>query len=78
MRVYIAKKELVIPKLLEDALKKNKEFETCFLKLTPGKQREYADHISSAKREATQISRLEKITPMILENKGLHDKYKNC
>ena len=72
------KKELIIPKLMEIALQKNKNFEACFLKLSPGKQREYADHISSAKREATQISRLEKIIPMILENKGLHDKYKNC
>lgn len=72
------KKELVIPTLLEDALKNDKDFETCFFKLTPGKQREYADHINSAKRESTQVSRLEKIIPMVLENKGLYDKYKNC
>ncbi len=48
---------------MEIALQKNKNFETCFFKLSPGKQRANADHISSAKRETTQISRLEK-TPL--------------
>ncbi len=72
------KKELDIPKLLKNEFKKNKVFNNSFKKLTPGKQREYAEYISTAKREATQISRLEKIAPMIKEGKGLHDKYKNC
>ena len=72
------KKELVIPKLLKTAFQKNKGLEKSFSKLSPGKQREYAEHISSAKRETTQNSRLEKITPMIIENKGLYDTYKNC
>ncbi len=72
------KKELDIPKLLKNEFKKNKAFNNSFKKLTPGKQREYAEYISTAKREATQISRLEKIAPMIKEGKGLHDKYKNC
>ena len=72
------KKEVIIPKLLEEAFHKNQQLKNSFQKLTPGKQREYAEHIASAKREATQISRLEKVMPMIIENKGLHDKYKNC
>ena len=72
------KKEVVIPILLEEAFNKNQQLKNSFQKLSPGKQREYADHIASAKREATQISRLEKVMPMIIENKGLHDKYKNC
>jgi uncharacterized protein YdeI (YjbR/CyaY-like superfamily) len=72
------KKELIIPKLLEDAIQNNNDLKDSFYNLSPGKQRAYADHISSAKREAIQISRLEKITPMIIENKGLYDKYKNC
>ena len=46
--------------------------------LTPGKQREYCEYIASSKREATKHSRLEKITPMILNSVGLNDKYKNC
>lgn len=73
-----AKKEIVIPKLLETAFKNNKQLKVSFNQLSPGKQREYAEYIETAKREATQLARLEKITPMILENKGLYDKYKNC
>ncbi len=72
------KKEVSIPPLLEKAFKENKTLASAFKKLTPGKQREYANHISEAKRDATKESRLQKITPMIIEGKGLHDKYKNC
>jgi uncharacterized protein YdeI (YjbR/CyaY-like superfamily) len=72
------KKELVIPSILKQALDKDSSFNDAFNKLTPGKQREYADHIGGAKREATQAGRLEKSIPMIFEGKGLYDKYKNC
>jgi len=72
------KKGVVIPPYLKAAFSSNSKFENAFLKLTPGKQREYAGHIGEAKREATKQSRLEKIIPMILEGKDLHDKYKNC
>ncbi|MEL7473318.1 MAG: YdeI/OmpD-associated family protein, partial [Planctomycetota bacterium] len=44
----------------------------------PGKQRQYNEHVSEAKREETKLKRVEKIKPMILEGVGLHDKYKNC
>ena len=71
------KKETIIPNLLNEAFK-NKKLKNSFNKLNPGKQREYCEHIGSAKREATQISRLDKVMPMILEGKGLYDKYKNC
>ena len=73
-----AKKELEVPSLLKEAFKKNQQLANQFSKLSPGKQREYSEHISSAKREATQISRLEKCIPLILDGKGLYDKYKNC
>jgi uncharacterized protein YdeI (YjbR/CyaY-like superfamily) len=46
--------------------------------MTPGKQREYCEYISEAKRDATKLKRLEKIIPMIIEGVGLNDKYKNC
>ena len=72
------KKELVIPTLLDKAFKNNKNLANQFDKLSPGKQREYAEHISSAKRDITQVSRLDKCIPLILEGKGLYDKYKNC
>ena len=72
------KKQLVVPPELSKAFKADKDLEKSFNALTPGKQREYADHISEAKREATKRSRIEKITPMIKSGVGLHDKYKNC
>jgi len=71
-------KPVVIPKELEDALSKNKELKQAFEKLSTSCKREYCEHISEAKRETTKTKRLEKIIPMILEQKGLHDKYKNC
>jgi len=72
------KKELVIPKELKKILDSNTKLHTSFIKLTPYKQREYANYIFDAKRDATKLTRLEKIKPMILQNIGLHDKYKNC
>lgn len=51
-------------------------FKEAFEKLTPGRRREYAEHIESAKQETTRFRRIEKIRPMVLEGKGLHDKYK--
>ncbi len=72
------KKETVIPKELKAVLNKNATLRTRFNALTPSKQREYCEHITTAKREATKLSRLGKITPMILQGVGLYDKYKNC
>ena len=71
-------KDIHIPAELEIAFKKDKDFQTAFHALTPGKQREYADHIASAKQEKTRLNRLEKAKPLILDGVGLHDKYKNC
>ncbi|RPA68036.1 hypothetical protein EF405_13945 [Cyclobacteriaceae bacterium YHN15] len=65
-----------LPELLEKALKEDKGLMSAFEKLTLGKQKEYAEHIAYAKREQTQVERLEKIRPMILEGIGLNDKYK--
>lgn len=73
-----AKKETVIPEELKKILDSNTNLKDAFQLLTPGKQREYCEHIYSAKRDTTKQSRLEKITPMILQGVGLHDKYKNC
>lgn len=70
--------ETEIPALLQTAFEKNDALKKAFFDLTPGRQREYCDHITEAKREATKLSRIEKITPMIRAGQGLHDKYKNC
>ena len=73
-----AKKTVVLHPLLKDAFGSDTTFKTAYDNLTPGKKREYAEYVSEAKREATQLSRIEKIIPMIKDGQGLHDKYKNC
>lgn len=71
-------KAIEIPDELNQVLKSQSDVNKAFNALTPGKQREYCAHIADAKREATKLSRIEKIIPMILNGVGLHDKYKNC
>ncbi len=72
------KAKIEIPQELAAVFKSDKKLATAFQALTPGKQREYCEHIAAAKREATRVSRAEKAIPLILAGKGLHDKYKNC
>ena len=48
-------------------------FKIAFEKLTPGRQRGYLLHFSSAKQSATRASRIEKCLPRILDGLGLHD-----
>lgn len=71
-------KPLALPHELKEMFKSDPEFYDAFHKLSKGKQRDYANHISEAKRENTKQARLEKIIPLIKEGRGLHDKYKNC
>lgn len=71
-----AKKQLEIPTILQRLLDKNIENQKAFDTLTEGKRNEYIEYITDAKQEKTKVSRLEKILPMILEGKGLHDKYR--
>ncbi|TRO65454.1 YdeI/OmpD-associated family protein [Christiangramia sabulilitoris] len=71
-------KELIVPRELMDAFSQDPELKSSFNALTPGKQREYANHISEAKRDSTKASRISRISPMIKKGVGLHDKYKNC
>ena len=72
------KQPLIIPPELESKLKGNDNLTEKFNELTLSKQREFAEYISSAKRDTTKITRLEKIIPMIINGIGLNDKYKNC
>lgn len=67
----------ISPELLE-SFKVDAEFEKAFKNLSLSKQREYIEHIDSAKRQATKESRLTKVIPMIKRGEGLHDKYKKC
>ncbi|MDF2518517.1 MAG: hypothetical protein K0R59_3813 [Sphingobacterium sp.] len=72
-----AKSELIPPTgLLLEALQADPIFHDHFKALTPGRQKEYIQYIDEAKQEKTKLSRVEKIKPMIIAKKGLHDKYK--
>lgn len=61
--------------LFAESLSNNKNLNDAFYKLSISKQNEYIIYIDDAKQDKTKISRIEKITPMILEAKGLNDKY---
>lgn len=65
-----------LPLELSNFLKEDTSIADSFSRLTAGRQQEYAVYISSAKRAQTKSDRLKKITPLILEGKGLNDKYK--
>ncbi|WP_459209914.1 YdeI/OmpD-associated family protein [Aquimarina rhabdastrellae] len=65
-----------IPSELETVLNEDVVLKEKFKELTAYKQREYAEHISEAKREATKQNRLKKIIPMIQSGIGLNDKYR--
>ena len=64
-----------LPPELANALASSKRLQGAFSKLTPGRQKDYAEYIAEAKREETRATRLKKIMPMILSGLGLNDKY---
>lgn len=71
------KKKVVVPStFFKELLSTDVTFKKAFDNLTPGKQKEYIEFIDTAKQEKTKFSRFEKIKPMILDGKGLNDKYK--
>ena len=70
------RKAVVIPPELAAAMKKESQLKKSFERFTPGKQREFADFISGAKRTDTKEKRLAKIVPMILRGEGLSDRYR--
>ncbi len=70
------KKEIAIPKELNEKLSDSKKLRDAFMSFSAAKRREFAEYISEAKREETRYKRLDKIIPLILEGKGLYDKYK--
>ncbi|WP_432670737.1 YdeI/OmpD-associated family protein [Flavobacterium sp. SM2513] len=69
-------KKKVVDALLQEVLEKDKQLEEHFLQFTPAKQNEFMEFIAAAKRDATKWTRIEKIRPLILSNKGLNDAYK--
>jgi uncharacterized protein YdeI (YjbR/CyaY-like superfamily) len=72
----VRKKPVKVPDELLSALDSDATAARKFADLSPGKQREYAEHISDAKRSATKLSRIRKIIPLIKSGAGLNDKYR--
>ena len=65
--------EVIIPADIQVYMRKISGFSQSFKKLTPGRQRAYILHFSSAKQEATKISRIKKCAPAIFAGKGLNE-----
>ena len=65
-----------VPDELTKAMQKCKGATAAFRELTPGRRREYAEYIASAKRDATKQSRIAKVLPMIADGIGLNDRYR--
>ncbi len=66
--------ELVLVEELQHRLDGDAEFRAAFEALTPGRQREYHLHISSAEQATTREARVEKYVPRILAGKGMRDR----
>jgi len=83
--IEIAKQKRSLPKekpqpitveLFNNRLKEDAQLNATFNSLAPYKQKEYLQHFKDTKRETTQINRINKAIPLILQGIGLHDKYK--
>jgi uncharacterized protein YdeI (YjbR/CyaY-like superfamily) len=70
---FKAKRELELPKELQQILRKDRKLATAFQALTPGRQRGYVLHFTGAKQSKTVTARIEKCIPNILAGRGMHD-----
>jgi uncharacterized protein YdeI (YjbR/CyaY-like superfamily) len=62
------------PEELIQAFEADPAFEEAFAALTPGRQRGYLLHFSSAKQSKTRITRIEKSMPKIFRGKGWNER----
>jgi uncharacterized protein YdeI (YjbR/CyaY-like superfamily) len=69
-----AAKKQSVPVEFKEKLASNKKLKDAFEKLTPGRQRHYLMHFSSAKQAATRMARIDKCVPRILKGLGLTDR----
>lgn len=65
--------EFKMPEEFKKRLNKNAALKAAFAALTPGRQRGYLLHFSSAKQSATREARIEKSIDRILDGLGLDD-----
>lgn len=71
MRFRIADQDSVdVPAALYEALQSNPAFQSIWDELTPGKQRAVAQHVKSAKTEATRKRRLEEAVEVVMSFEG--------
>jgi len=70
---FKAKRELELPEELTQILQKDRKLAKAFDALTPGRQRGYVMHFTSAKRSETRTARIEKWKPQILAGLGMND-----
>lgn len=68
-------KEFAMPEEFQKKLDKTPALKKAFEALTPGRQRGYLLHFSSAKQSKTREARIEKYLPQIMDGKGLEDEY---
>lgn len=73
-KVTVSAKPSVMPDELKKALAKNAKLKKAFEALTPGRQRAYILHISSAKQSTTRQARIEKNIPRIMQGKGINER----
>lgn len=73
-----AKKELVVPEYLINALKKNKAAHHTFNEFSPSCKREYVDWITDAKTEATREKRMAQAIEWMSVGKKRNWKYEVC
>jgi uncharacterized protein YdeI (YjbR/CyaY-like superfamily) len=66
-------KEFAMPDEFRSKLDAMPDLKTAFGQLTPGRQRAYLLHFSSAKQAKTREARIEKCLPQILSGKGRDD-----
>ncbi|WP_223559415.1 YdeI/OmpD-associated family protein [Chryseobacterium lathyri] len=66
-------REFEMPEEFQSKLDRSPELKEAFEALTPGRQRAYLLHFSSAKQSATREARIEKYIPHILTGKGIND-----
>ena len=66
-------KEFEMAEEFQNKLDENPALQKAFKALTPGRQRAYLLHISSAKQSKTREARIEKCIPQIMEGIGLKD-----
>ena len=66
------------PLELKKALTANKKAGAAFKSMSKGKQREYTEYISAAKRPETKQKRLRRFCRCCMDGIGLNDKYRKC